>query len=170
MAQRRGVVQDRTPALRWAFWWVASMLLWLALTATTKLQEAIVGAGAAAIAATALSVVRSGAGPLIRLRVRWLLPAWRVPVFVVRDAGLVFAALARQVAGRGAPRGSYRHVPLAIPREPGLAAGKELLVTLGLSVSPNTFVLGVDADEGDLVVHQLVPRRPASMADLLRVP
>jgi multisubunit Na+/H+ antiporter MnhE subunit len=169
MAQR-GVVPVRTPALRWSCWWVVSMLLWWGLTATTKVQEAIVGAGAAAIAATAMAVVQRGAGPLVRLPPRWLRPAWRVPIFIARDTGLVFAALVRQLAGRGAPRGSYRHVPLGVPSDPGLAAGQELLLTVGLSVSPNTFVLGVDAEAGDLVVHQLVPTRPSSTADLLRLP
>ena len=169
MPQPRGQDRYRTPALRWASWWVASMLLWWALTATLKAQEAIVGAGAAASAATAITVVRAGAGPLVRIRARWLRPAWRIPFFILRDTGRVFAALGRQIAGRGALRGSYRRVPLRVPPDRRLAAGQELLLTMGISVCPNTFVLGVDADEGFMVVHQLVGTRPTSVADLLHL-
>jgi hypothetical protein len=137
------------------------------MTATVEAQEAIVGAGAAAIAATAMAAVRKGRGPLARIRLRWLRPAWRVPLMVARDTLLVFWALVRQMAGGSSPRGSFRQVPFASPADDALAAGKELLATLGLSMGPNTFVLGVDRRRGVLVVHQLRPTRPGSIRDLL---
>ena len=125
------------------------------------------GFGAAAIAATAYTVVMASRQPLIRLRRGWLAPAWRIPILAARDTILLWAALWRRVAHGAAIRGRVVEVPVSVPSDGRLTAGKELLLTMGISVTPNTFVLGLDRQRRVLVVHQAVPTRPSSVGDLL---
>jgi hypothetical protein len=57
-------------------------------------------------------------------------------------------------------------VAVPFPHGPGddpEAAARRALATVGLSVAPNTVVVGIDAATDELLVHQLVPD-PAGLA------
>jgi hypothetical protein len=62
--------------------------------------------------------------------------------------GLVLGALARQLAGGPAARGSFRQIPVSLPDEESPSATKRALLTAGLSFPPNSFVLEIDSDRG----------------------
>ena len=167
MSKARGGPRVRRAIYLWLGWWLVSMLLWWLLTSTIKPQEAVAGIGAAAIAATAMLGVVGSAGPLARVRARWLSPVVRWPALAVRDTAALAGVLWRQLAEGRAVRGSFQEVPMAAPRNDALAAGKELLVTLGVSSTPNTIVLGFDREREVLLVHQAVSRHPRSVRDLV---
>ncbi len=145
------------------------MLVWWLLTSTIKAQEGAVGAGAAAIAASVMTVVRGRARPLVRVRLRWLAPVWRWPALALRDTVSLVGVLWKQLAVGREARGSFQQIPMALPGDEAEAAGKELVVTLGMSSTPNTIVLGFDRDREVLVVHQAVPRHPRSVRELASV-
>ena len=69
----------------------------------------------------------------------------------------MFGALARHLSGRKRMRGSLRAVPFHHGRtgDPRARARRALAV-LGVSVPPNSFVLGIDEDRDEMLVHQLV--------------
>lgn len=142
------------------------MLAWWLLTSTIKAQEALVGSGAAAVAATVMTAVRGGGRRLARFRLRWLAPAWRWPGLAARDTLALAGVLWKEVAGRGRTRGTFVEVSMVAPSDDALAAGKEALATLGMSSTPNTIVLGFDREREVLVVHQAVPRHPRSVREL----
>src|SRR5436189_283227 len=131
-------------AVFWLGWWIASMLLWLALTSTLKASEAIVGMGASAIAATAAEIVRINLPRKIRVRVRWLRHAWRLPYHIVSDTITVFSRLGRSVVTQAQPRGSFEWLEMRHDGEKALDGGRHLIATMGISVSPNTYVVGFD--------------------------
>jgi multisubunit Na+/H+ antiporter MnhE subunit len=135
------------------------MALWLLLTSTLAGSEAIVGVGASAIAATFAEMSREHVAPRFRPRARWLARGWRVPVAMVTDTWLVLLALWGELTGTKRVRGSLRTVPFhhGGERDPR-ASARRALAEIGVSMTPNTVVIGVDPDRDVLVVHQLVQR------------
>jgi multisubunit Na+/H+ antiporter MnhE subunit len=143
------------------------MLLWWLLTSTIKVQEAVAGFGAAAVAATAMVAIRGSTPSLARFRVRWLKPVWLWPAVVIRDMAGLAGVLWRQLTEGRVAHGSFREIPMAAPDNDPLKGGKELAVTVGVSSTPNTIVLGFDREREVLVIHQAVPRQARSIQDLL---
>ena len=144
------------------------MLLWLLFTSTVNKSEAVVGAGASLIAATAAEVVRVKTSLGFRPRLRWFRHAIRVPWSILTDTWTVLAVLANHATGRRRVRGQlravgFRHGRLGDPRD----AARRALVTVGVTTSPNTIVVGVDPDRDELLVHQLSPA-PEELEELLR--
>jgi multisubunit Na+/H+ antiporter MnhE subunit len=150
---RRGLPRVAAP---WVAWWLGAMVLWLLLTSTTNPSEAVVGAGAAAVTATVAVIVGSTAPVRVRPRARWFARAWTVPVQIATDTWAVTRALALHATGRRRVRGTYAAIPFRHGRldDPGDSA-RRALATIGLSLSPNTYVIGIGRDDF-LFVHQLV--------------
>jgi multisubunit Na+/H+ antiporter MnhE subunit len=140
----------------WAGWWVASMLLWLLLTSTVNGSEAIAGVGASCVAATAGEVVRANRAFGFRARLRWLRSWWRIPIQLVHDTATVIAVLMNHLTGRRRVRGMWRAVPFRHGKDDDPEdAARRTLATIAVTISPNSYVVGVDPDRDELLVHQL---------------
>jgi multisubunit Na+/H+ antiporter MnhE subunit len=150
----------------WLTVWGACFGLWLLLTSTVDRTELLTGAGAAAIAATAFEVIREHGAPRARPHWSWLKPAPMVPVLVVRDTVVVFVELVRQLRGGRRKPGRLRIVPLPDIGDEAERNARHLFVTVGVSLSPNTYVIGFEPERNEMLVHQLVPTRPTSVDDL----
>lgn len=157
----------RRVVIAWLITWAASMVLWLWLTATKNVSEAIAGAGAATIAATVFEVVREKEAPRFRPRLGWLKRAPLVPVLVLRDTVVVFVELTRQLRGGRRGRGCLHVLSLPEAHDEAEASAFHLLATVGISVTPNTYVIGFDHERREVLVHQLRPARPASLQELV---
>jgi multisubunit Na+/H+ antiporter MnhE subunit len=142
---------------RWLVWFGCLMGLWLVLTSTLDPQETAVGVLASALGATAAVAV--GAQEVIRIRIhrRWLLRAHRVVGRVVVDNWLALSLLVRYLAGRAEVRGAFRALPFEPGGDDSLAATRRALITISVSVSPNTYVVGIDAESKLILCHQLIP-------------
>jgi hypothetical protein len=140
----------------WIAWFVALNLVWFALIDNLILAEQVLGLFASAVAATA--AVALGRQRIFKFRPRWVwvLPAWRLPWRTVVETGWVLGALARQLTGGTASRGSFRKVAVSLPRNESQAATKRALLTAGLSFPPNTYVLEIDSDREEMLLHQLI--------------
>ena len=151
----------------WLGWWALFMALWLLLTSTIAGSEAIVGAGAAAIAATFAEVTRSNVSPRFHPRVRWVAHVRGLPWRIVADTALVFAALWGEVTRTKRVRGSFRAVPFHHGGEHDpRASARRALAEIGVTLTPNSVAVGVDPERDTLLVHQLV-QRPGSVERLL---
>jgi multisubunit Na+/H+ antiporter MnhE subunit len=140
----------------WVAWFAALWALWVVLANQTTTPELVAGAVAAVVGATAAMVVRGQRPVLGRPRAAWVLALWRPVAAIPRDLALLAGALA--AAGRGRPpAGELAAVPFSVADDPRGAARRVLAVAAG-SLSPNTIVLGLDADRDELVVHRLVAR------------
>ncbi len=141
----------------WVAWYVPLVVLWLAFVDTFARQEVIAGLVAAAVAATAAELVRSQELVRFRLDPRWLRGLPGLPWQVLRDTWLLTVALWRHCTGHPV-RGAFRVVPFPSEADDNRSAARRALVTVLVSVAPNTVVVGVEGDEGELLVHELVPQ------------
>ena len=143
-------------AAAWLAWWVLLMGLWVAVDDSIGLAELWAGAGAAALGALLAEVAGHQAATRFRMRIRWLVPALRLPGQILGDTVLVFAALAR-LLGRGEqPASGFLDLPVRFGDRSDEGVTRRVLLVGAGSLAPNTVVLGLDADRGVMVVHRLV--------------
>jgi multisubunit Na+/H+ antiporter MnhE subunit len=140
----------------WVAWYVPLVVLWLAFVDTLATAEVVLGLVAAAVAATAADLVR--AQDLVRFRVEWswLRDLWRLPRQVLGDSWALAVVLWRRLRGRPVT-GTLRTVPFPVEQDDARSAGRRALVTGIVSLAPNTYVVGIEGDEGFALLHQLVP-------------
>lgn len=138
----------------WTIGWVLAAALYLLLIDITDLPELIVGAGAAALAATGLDLAREqGAGQ--RIRGGWLLRIYRPILRVPLDIVIVSLMALRAIADRRARHGTFRALPFAGGGPQQLAGGRRALAEGFGSLAPNTFVIGIDEEQELILAHQL---------------
>ncbi|HZD72928.1 MAG TPA: Na+/H+ antiporter subunit E [Actinomycetota bacterium] len=143
----------------WLAWYVTLFGLWLLFVDTLAAQQLILGAVAAAVAATPADVVRSQDLVRFRMRSRWLRGLGVLPGQVMTESWLLAVALWRQLRRPGSVRGQFRVLPFPVEGDDAAAAARRALVTGVVSLVPNTYVVGVERGEGAMLVHQLVRRR-----------
>ena len=161
--RRRGG-QHHQPTARhrsatWLAWWVLLMSLWVAVDDSLQFDELLAGAGAAALAALAAELASHQAAVRFRIKPSWLVRAFRLPGRVAQDTVTVFAVLARTLVTRRPPEGAFRELPLRYGDDSPLGVTRRVLITGAESLAPNAFVLGIDAERGVMVVHELVVKR-----------
>jgi hypothetical protein len=150
-----------TPAERvafWVAWWAVCYVLWVLLVFKTELAELVVGALAAAIAATAVELVRNRGYAPFAIRLRWARSLLGLPKRIVIDTSLLAHALWRQLA-RGEPiQGNFRtvHFPDCRRDDPESEARRALAKWLG-GAAPNSYVIGFDEERELALIRQLVP-------------
>jgi multisubunit Na+/H+ antiporter MnhE subunit len=166
MPPRSSRARSGPPTARlWFFlaWAAGSMVLWMLLTSTVKGSELVAGAIAAVVTAVVVEAVRERERFAFRPRLRWLRRAVAIPVRVVVESWQVTVALTRHATGRTRVRGTFVAIPFEHgERDDPEAAARRALVTVGVSMTPNTVVVGIDPDRNELLTHQLVPD-PASL-------
>src|SRR5271155_96624 len=77
----------------WLVWWVLLMSLWVMLDDSLATDELVALARAAAPAAWVAELAPSQGAARFRMRVRWLVPALRLPGQVAADTVTVYTAL-----------------------------------------------------------------------------
>jgi hypothetical protein len=155
MREQRRQENSRRVA-RWLGWWAGLMAIWVIVDDSIGRDELIAGALAAAASATLAEVASHQAGIGYRIRLRWLPAAARLPWQVVRETVLVFGALGRRITTGQEPAAGFVAEP--VWPGPGTVAGRTRRAMLvgAQSLSPNKFVLGIDAEHGLLIAHKLV--------------
>lgn len=146
-------------AASWLVWWVLLLGLWVAVDDSIDLAELGAGAGAAALGAFVAEVAAYQAGTRFRMRISWLLPAFRLPGQVLSDTVLVFGALWRLLARGEQPRSGFRELPARFGDQGDKDVTRRVLLVGANSLAPNTFVLGIDEARDVMVVHQLVVKQ-----------
>jgi hypothetical protein len=137
---------------------------YLLLIDTTSLPELYVLAGVAALGGIAFLIGREQEFVEARVAPRWLLAAGRLIPRIIVDVGLVCREAVAQLLSPRRTRGVFRAAAFgAVAPTPDATGRRALVESLG-SVAPNTIIVGVDAERGLLLVHQL--RRDGDAADL----
>jgi multisubunit Na+/H+ antiporter MnhE subunit len=148
--------------ITWLTWWVLMMSLWVALDDSLRSDELLAGAGAAALAAVGAEMVGHQASTRYRIRAGWLRGAVGLPGQVASQTVLVFAVLARTLARREPPPpGAFTETPVGYGDDTPLGVTRRVLLTGARSLAPNGFVVGIDADRGVMIRHELVPDQGA---------
>jgi hypothetical protein len=101
------------PAVRragaWLVWWVVLMSFWVIIDDSVRTDELLAGAVVAALAATLAELVTYQAATRFRMRLRWLVPALRLPGELARDMLIIYRALWRRLVHGDEP-------PAALPK------------------------------------------------------
>lgn len=152
----------------WSLAWLAAGALYLVLIDITDLPELIVGAGAAAIAATGFELAREQrtVGGL-RARLRWLRHIARPLRTVPSDIVALSVLAVRQLIRPRDVNGVFVAVPFRCGDDEGLETGRRALAESLGSFAPNTIVVGVDPERELLLGHQLRRRGGDEAIDVL---
>jgi multisubunit Na+/H+ antiporter MnhE subunit len=140
----------------WLGWFVFLNVVWLALVATLNWQEEIVGVVASAVGATAAEAVNAQGLIHLRLKLGWMAGLGTLPWRVVKETWMVFAALARQLAGGKRIEGRFVCVRFPHRSDRPEDEARRALYKLEASIAPNTYVVGYDEETGAMLLHQLV--------------
>ena len=101
------------PAVRragaWLVWWVVLMSFWVIIDDSVRTDKLLAGAVVAALAATLAELVTYQAATRFRMRLRWLVPALRLPGELARDMLIIYRALWRRLVHGDEP-------PAALPK------------------------------------------------------
>jgi multisubunit Na+/H+ antiporter MnhE subunit len=144
----------------WLGWFLALNVLWLAFISAFDVAETVVGMVASAIAATAATAVRKTGLVEFRPRIAWLLAIWRVGPRIFVETYELFMVLWRRIV-RGEPiRGRFRAEPFRIGREARRASARRAVRTIGESIAPNAYVVGIDEERHEVLVHEILTRPP----------
>jgi multisubunit Na+/H+ antiporter MnhE subunit len=149
----------------WLCWWVFLFVVWLLLVLTQATAEVVAGIVVAAMGATAAEVVRRSR--FVVVSPRGLLPRHpgRLATTVLSDCWLLTVALWRQLRQRDDNVGAFRGIAFhAGPDDDPRAAARRAAYTALISLTPNTYVVGIDREHNNMLVHELVagPREDTS--------
>jgi multisubunit Na+/H+ antiporter MnhE subunit len=154
--RQREAVPVARRAASWLVWWILLMGFWVAIDDNIGLAELGAGAAAAGLGAFVAEVAGHQAATRFRMRIEWLVPAFRLPGQVLGDTVLVFRALWRQLVRGEQPPSGFRMVPTRFGDDSHEGVTRRVLLVGANSLAPNTFVLGIDESRDVMVVHQLV--------------
>src|SRR4051812_33906346 len=137
--------------MRVVYWLTGSALLFglYLLYAGISAHEIVVGAGAAMVAAAAVEAVRGTEHPRFLPHLSWIARALRLPWEVVRDTGLLLKNLARGGDGR------FVRVPIEAGGEDAHGVARRTLETFYRTLPPNSIVIGIDRERGEILMHIL---------------
>jgi hypothetical protein len=139
---------------------------YLQLIDTTSLPELYVLAGVALACGIAFQLAREQGFVEARLSPRWLLRSWRVLWMIPSDIAIVCAEALVQLVRPRATRGVFRVTSFKATADTRADTGRRALAeTLG-SFAPNTIVVGVDAERGLILTHQLRRHGPPENLDV----
>jgi hypothetical protein len=154
--------------MAWSAGWLLAGAFYLLLIDTTDLPELLVAAGAAALAATGFELAREQqtVGGL-RARLAWLARAHRPLRYVPGDVAALTVLAFRQLLRPQPSHGVFRTVPFRCGEDQKLETGRCALAESLGSFSPNTIIVGVDAERELILGHQLRPGGGREAIDVL---
>jgi multisubunit Na+/H+ antiporter MnhE subunit len=132
--------------------------IWIALEGSLDEEDLIAAPIAASVAVSVgFLLIRRGT-VLPRLRLADASRLARTPAQLVRESIQVLALAARKALGAELPASAWVKVPVALEDSGGRAAGRDALLTVLMSLTPNDIVADLDPDTGVALVHRLLPR------------
>jgi multisubunit Na+/H+ antiporter MnhE subunit len=153
----------------WLIWWTVCAALWLVLDDTVTLPEVVDGAVAAAIGASAATLVRARSHVQFAGQPGWARGWWRPLAHLVLDLPELTRALARALTGGDRDPGRVRTIDFSIRADARARAAQVAVASVAGSVAPSTVIIAVDEDGGQLIFHELTPRQDRARADPLEL-
>lgn len=156
-------------ALRTAWILVLGVLIgggfYFLLIDTASLPELYALAGVAVACAIAFELAREQGFVESRILPWWLLGAWRVLGKIPLDIALLCWEALVQVLAPRPTRGTFRAGPFGATADTPEDTGRRAVSEWLGSISPNTIVVGIDAERGLVLVHQLHRQGDAQQLD-----
>jgi hypothetical protein len=157
------------PALSFALAVLLGGGFYFQLIDTTSLPELYLLAGVALACAIAFLLAREQGFVEARVLPWWLPRSWRLLWRIPADIAIVcWEAIAQLVRPR-TERGVFRATAFGATREVPADTGRRAVAETVGSLAPNTIVVGVDAERGLLLTHQLRRNGPPEDLDVTRL-
>lgn len=142
---------------------------YLQLIDTTSLPELYVLAGVALASGIGFELAREQRFAEARVVPVWLLRSWRLIWRIPSDIAIVCWEAVVQLVRPRATRGVFRATEFkATAQTPEQTGRRALAETVG-SFAPNTIIVGVDAERGLILTHQLRRHGPPEDLDVTRL-
>src|SRR5947209_6954641 len=130
--------------------------LWMVLVDNAEWPEVLVGAVAAGLTAIYGTIVLARRKQRLRVSPAMLLRLYRPFLLLVTDTVRVTIALVRHLVLRQPVTGRLRAVRYRAVGPTADEVTRRVLTEWSTTVAPNRIAIGVDVDDGYLLVHQLV--------------
>ena len=137
--------------MRWVVAWIGLAALWLLYQGEWNAIELYAAASAATLSLVVGLLVRRFALPAVRVEWRWLVRAARVPWLVVKEFWMITVFLFE----RG--EGEFRRLDFPAGGARPAERGRRAFIAIATGYSPNSYVLDVDEESGEVLVHVLAP-------------
>ncbi len=137
-------------------WWAIAFSVWMISLSAAPLQEYLLAVACALPCAVAAFGARRAFEASWTLRPGWLKPMLALPAIILSDAAQVLLAVVRP----GQPGGRFTTVRTGAVDDVPEARSRRAVATVLMSVTPGSYVLDADPDNGDLMVHALAHRGP----------
>ena len=143
--------------------WALLAGLYLVLAGQVSTTEVVAGLLSALVGALLSVAVRRVGGRRFRFRgVPWMVLLGRPAVVLVSDTARVGATLAHAVLQAPGVHGATVRQAFARGNENSQDAARRGLVTLGVSLTPNSFVLRIMDERDEMRLHRLAERKPSA--------
>jgi hypothetical protein len=143
----------------WIAWWLGLFWLWLLLAGEWNREEWVAAAAAAAIGASVGEFARARTGFTARIPTRLLADVPQVLGMVVVDFGILVWALLASIVRRRILRGELISRELSRGSGAARGVGPRAGTALLASYSPNAFVIDIDPQTRQVLLHDVVPHR-----------
>ncbi|HZW81458.1 MAG TPA: hypothetical protein VFF50_13370 [Candidatus Deferrimicrobiaceae bacterium] len=134
--------------------WFILSVLWLLFVFQFTEKELLLGAAASAIGTVLVPITLRVVPLRFEPRLRWLLQAGRLPAIIAQDTWILLKDFGRQLLGKR-KRSGFELVKFAANGEGPQACAQRALATLYVTMSPNSVVLDIDRECGDIFLHYL---------------
>jgi multisubunit Na+/H+ antiporter MnhE subunit len=151
----------RRHARFWLGWFIPLNLLWLVFIGAFDVAETILGLFASAVAATAATSVRNTGLVDFRPRAMWLLAIWRVGPPTVTESWDLTKVVWRRIVHGEPIQSRFRTEKFPVDIDDPRTPARRAIRTIGQSIAPNAYVVGIDEEHDEVLVHEIVipPRR-----------
>lgn len=137
--------------------WLLFLGLYLLFCGKADPSEVAAGGAAAAIALLLVRTLRDSFRSPLRIKAVWLLLLWRIPIAMFAESWLLLVALVRQLTG-GRVEGTMVNHPFPFEEDRHEAA-RRAWMTLGVCITPNSYLVYLDREKKTVLIRQLVGRK-----------
>jgi hypothetical protein len=142
-------------------WWCALWGLWFAFQGEWNRIEWVAAACAATVASVLAALVASRGLLDARVPLTWIGRAWKVPLQVVIDFGIITLALGRAGLRRDRVGGRFVARPFADGADSSAGRGVRGFASVAATYSPNAYVVDIDTERDLVLLHDLVVHPPS---------
>ena len=137
--------------------WAGLVMLWLLFVYQLTLAEVLVGAAASAVTVLAFQTALRSIPLCFEPRFLWLAAVWRMPGMIARDMWALTKDLCRRMFADRHSRSVLVICPFETNGDECSASAQRTLAVLFVTMTPNSVALDVNRDNGEMLIHFLIP-------------
>ncbi|HVZ16121.1 MAG TPA: Na+/H+ antiporter subunit E [Terriglobales bacterium] len=136
--------------------WLILLVLWFLFVSQWKKDELLVGVVVAATAALANMVVEAQGFARFRPKLSWLMLIWWQPWYAIDGTWATLKAMAEKLMGKKS-KAQFKVAGYEANCNDARSAAKRALAVAYLTIPPNSIIVGIDRDKGQVLIHEMQP-------------